>query len=123
MVFGFIVMKAIADSLFNQGNISTYAFLFPIFMLILRVTLNFFYWAIDKSTIIFLQLPLFLTGLEYGAILSFDVSTIEFWYLLVAFSLQIINDRTQFLLHVLIAIKDSCNEKPKESEIKNEKPP
>ena len=76
MVFGFIVMKAIADSLFSQGNISTYAFLFPLFMLILRVTVSFCYWAIDKTAIIFLQLPLFLTGLEYGAILSFDVSTI-----------------------------------------------
>lgn len=63
MVFAFAVMKAIANSLFNQGNITAYVFVFPIFMLILRTTLSCCYWAIEKTAVIFLQLPLFLTGL------------------------------------------------------------
>ena len=111
LVFAFIAMRAIANSLFNQGKISTYAFIFPLLMLILRTVLNYCYWSIAKTAVIFLQLPLFLTGLEYGAILSFDLSTIEFWYLLVAFSLQIINDRTQFFLNILISIKEYCFDK------------
>jgi hypothetical protein len=76
MVFGFVILRAISKSLFNQGSISTYAFIFPLLMLILRIVLNYSYWAIEKTAIVFLQLPLFLTGLEYGAILSYDVSTI-----------------------------------------------
>jgi hypothetical protein len=76
MVYGFIILRAIATSLFNQGKISTFAFIFPILMLIIRVTMSYSYWVIEKTAVIFLQLPLFLTGLEYGAILSYDLSTI-----------------------------------------------
>jgi len=76
MIYGFIILKAIASSLFNQGKISTFAFIFPILILILRITLSYSYWVIEKTAVIFLQLPLFLTGLEYGVILSFDLSTI-----------------------------------------------
>jgi hypothetical protein len=78
-------------------------------MLLLRTVLSYSYWMIDHTAIIFLQLPLFLTGLYYGAILSFDLQTIEFWYLLVTFSLQIINDRTQFLLNILVSILNNCS--------------
>lgn len=76
MVYGFIILRAISTSLFNQGKISTFAFIFPILMLIIRVTMSYSYWVIEKTAVIFLQLPLFLTGLEYGAILSYDLSTI-----------------------------------------------
>ena len=46
MVYGFIVLRAIATSLFNQGKISTFAFIFPILMLGIRVTLSYSYWVI-----------------------------------------------------------------------------
>lgn len=75
-------------------------------MLAARTTLAYFYWLIDHTELIYLQLPLLLTGLDYGAVLSFGLDTIEFWYLLVAFSLQIVNDRTQFLLGLLTSV--SC---------------
>ena len=104
IIFGIIVLPAIATSLLNQGKLSIYPYIFPVLMIFLRTTVSYVFWIIDYTTIIFLQLPLFLTGLEYGTILSFDLSTIEFWYLLVAFSLQIINDRTQFLLQLLISL-------------------
>lgn len=71
-----MALKAIAVALVNQGRVSTYAFLFPLFMFILRIVLNYCYWVIGKTAVIFLQLPLFLTGLEYGAILSYDLNTI-----------------------------------------------
>ena len=42
-------------------------------MLLLRTVLSCAYQFIDHTAIIFLQLPLFLTGLEYGAILFFNL--------------------------------------------------
>lgn len=63
MIYGFIILRAIATSLFNQGKISTFAFIFPILMLLIRVILSYSYWIIEKTAVIFLQLPLFLTGL------------------------------------------------------------
>lgn len=71
LVFGFIVMPAIAKSLNSQGKFSIYPYIFPVLMLLLRTVVSCCYWFIDHTAIIFLQLPLFLTGLEYGAILSY----------------------------------------------------
>lgn len=76
IVYGFIILKAIATSLFNQGKMSTYTYLFPVMMLIIRIIVNYSFWVIDRTATVFLQLPLFLTGLEYGAILSFDMAQI-----------------------------------------------
>ena len=45
-----------------------------------------------------LQVSLFFYGLSYGIILTLDISSIEFWYLLVLLTLEIINARYQFLL-------------------------
>lgn len=78
-------------------------------MFMIRMGLSCCYWAIGHTASIFLQLPLFITGLEYGTILTRDTSTIEFWYLMVFFSLQIINDRTQFFLRILVKIANFCS--------------
>lgn len=107
IVYGMIILPAIYHSLPSQNKIA-YVYVFPLMMLILRSILSYSYWFIDKTAVIFLQLPLFLTGLEYGTILSQDISTIEFWYLLVLFTLQIINERTQFFLRILISITINC---------------
>jgi hypothetical protein len=56
-------MPAIFDSLNNQGKSIIYAYIFPIIMLILRTTVSCAYLFIDHTATIFLQLPLFLTGL------------------------------------------------------------
>jgi hypothetical protein len=95
------VLPAIYRSL--QTKIA-YFYIFPILMFIIRNILSYCYWTIDHTASIFLQLPLFITGLEYGTILTRDISTIEFWYMMVFFSLQIINDRTQFFLRIMINI-------------------
>jgi hypothetical protein len=95
------VLPAIYNSL--QAKVA-YFYIFPILMFLLRNALGYCYWVIDRTAVIFLQLPLFITGLEYGTILTRDMSTIEFWYLMVFFSLQIINDRTQFFLRILVNI-------------------
>ena len=117
MVFGFILLPVISNSLYGQGKKDTYIWIFPILMLVLRSVLSYCYWVIDHTALIFLQLPLFLTGLYYGAILSFDIQTIEFWYLLVTFSLQIVNDRTHFLLNVLVSILSNCSKKSTDEEM------
>ncbi len=117
MVFGFILLPVISNSLYDQGKKDTYIWIFPILMLILRSVLSYCYWVIDHTALIFLQLPLFLTGLYYGAILSFDIQTIQFWYLLVTFSLQIVNDRTHFLLNVLVSILSNCSKKTTDEEM------
>lgn len=41
--------------------------------------------------------------------MTLTVSSIEFWYLMVFFTLQIVNDRTQFMLKILVKVWKSCD--------------
>lgn len=77
-------------------------------MFILRTLVQFGYWLVGYTETLFLQITLFLIGLEYGTVLAVPVGEIEFWYLIVFFTLQIINDRTHFILKVLIKIATFC---------------
>ena len=47
------------------------------------------------------QLELFLSGLSYGMILTLDTGNVEFWYLLVLLTLDIVNTRYQFVLRLI----------------------
>ena len=82
-------------------------------MFILRNLVQLTYWIVGYSAGLFLQIPLFLMGLEYGIVLSVSMSEIEFWYLLVFFTLQIMNDRTQFFLRVMANLVKFCFPKMK----------
>lgn len=84
-------------------------------MFLLRNIVAYSYWAINHTAVIFLQLPLLLTGIEYGTILTRDLQSIEFWYLMVFFSLQIINDRTQFFLRISTNIIEYCSKVRKDN--------
>lgn len=106
VIFGLIALPAIYRSL--QTKLA-YFYVFPVLMFLLRSVLGYCYWVIGHTAVIFLQLPLFVTGLEYGTILTRDLATIEFWYLMVCFSLQIINERTQFFLRIMVNIADYCS--------------
>lgn len=112
IIYGLIVLPAIYRSL--QTKLA-YFYIFPVLMFLLRSVLSYCYWVIDHTAVIFLQLPLFVTGLEYGTILTRDISTIEFWYLMVFFSLQIINDRTQFFLRIMVNIGEYCSRTGKQA--------
>ena len=105
IIYGVIVLPAIYRSL--QTKVA-YFYVFPVLMFLLRSVLSYCYWVIGHTAVIFLQLPLFLAGLEYGTILTRDISTIEFWFMMVFFSLQIINDRTQFSLRIMVNIAEYC---------------
>ena len=50
-----------------------------------------FYVLIGFSEYIYLQIPFFMMGLDYGVILTLNTTSIEYWYLMVFFTLQIIN--------------------------------
>lgn len=76
ILFSFLLLPAVSDGLRNQGKLTTYAYIFPLLMLVARTTLAYFYWMIDHTALIYLQLPLLLTGLDYGAVLSFGLDTI-----------------------------------------------
>jgi hypothetical protein len=73
IIYGLVILPAIYRSI--QTKIA-YFYIFPILMFLIRNTLSYCYWKIDHTAIIFLQLPLFITGLEYGTILTRDISTI-----------------------------------------------
>ncbi len=53
-------------------------------------------------------MPLFIVGLEYGTILAISVGEVEFWYLIVCFTLQVINDRTHFILKAMVRMMQFC---------------
>lgn len=110
-MFGFLLLPAIYSGLKSVDNV--YYYVFPLFMFLLRNSVQLMYWIIGYSTGWFLQIPLFLIGLEYGTILSVSLGEIEFWYLIVAFSLQIMNDRTHFFLNVMTNLVKFCYPKMK----------
>lgn len=58
-----VVMGLLAFPAIYQSRPGAYIYIFPVLMLILRIVVNYCYWIIGDSAIIFLQLPLFLTGL------------------------------------------------------------
>jgi hypothetical protein len=51
-------------------------YLFPLLIFLIRLPLSYSYWMIGHSAVIFLQLPLLVTGLEYGVILTREISSI-----------------------------------------------
>ena len=88
--YGFALIPAIYASFATDNKFGFY-YVFPILMFIVRTLLSVFYVLIGYSEYIFLQIPFFLMGLEYGVILTLNTGTIEYWYLMVFFTLQIIN--------------------------------
>ena len=103
MAWGFAFIPGLYTA-FSDDTKTTFYYIFPVFMVILRLIISGFYMAIKYSELVFLQLPFFILGLEYGVILTLQTGQIEYWYLMVCFTLEIINDRTQFLLRMLISI-------------------
>ena len=85
-----------------------YFYLFPVIVFVLRNFVQLVYWILGYSEALFLQIPLFLIGLEYGTVMTRKVGEIEFWYLIVMFTLQIMNDRTHFFLKVMVNLVKFC---------------
>jgi hypothetical protein len=77
-------------------------------MFLLRNLVQVGYWVVGFTSTLYLQVPLFLIGLEYGTILTIAVGEIEFWYLIVFFTLQVMNDRTHFILKALVNMIQFC---------------
>lgn len=102
MVWGFIVIPSLYAQFVRLQKPSEFYYVFPLFMYMIRVFLYMVYRQIQYTEYIFLQLPFFLTGLEFGIMLTLDVHQIQFWYLMVFFTLLIINDRTQFTINILV---------------------
>lgn len=73
IVYGLIILPAIYKSL--EIKIAFF-YIFPLLIFFIRLMLNYSYWMIGHSAVIFLQLPLFITGLEYGVILTRDITSI-----------------------------------------------
>lgn len=107
VLFGFMLLPAVFKAI--KPNLQIYYYLFPLLMFLLRSLVQFNYWLVGYSEGLFLQIPLFLTGLEYGTILTLEPGQIEFWYLILFFTLQVINERTHFSLGLLLRIIKSCH--------------
>jgi len=105
-MFGVFVFPNLYQLLKSTKEI--YFYIFPLFMFLLRNIVQFGYWLIGYSESLYLQITLFLIGLEYGTVLTIPVGEIEFWYLIVFFTLQIINDRTHFILKVFVNMVTFC---------------
>lgn len=106
VLFGLLVFPNLYQLLKPTQQI--YFYIFPLFMFLLRNIVQIGYWLIGYSESLFLQITLFLIGLEYGTVLTVPVGEIEFWYLIVFFTLQIINDRTHFTLKVFVNMITFC---------------
>ena len=60
IIYGFIILPAIYSSLESKV---AYFYIFPILVFILRTVVNYCFWIIGSTNSLFLQLPLFITGL------------------------------------------------------------
>ena len=109
LIWGFIVIPTLYSQLkIGSDNLAFY-YVFPIFIFIIRNFLYVCYRWIGFSEYIYLQLPFFLLGLEFGVMMTLSVSSVEFWYLMVFFTLQISNDRSELTLELLVSIWRSLN--------------
>ena len=113
-MFGVFVFPNLYQLLKSTKEI--YFYIFPLFMFLLRNIVQFGYWLIGYSENLYLQITLFLIGLEYGTVLTIPVGEIEFWYLIVFFSLQIINDPSW----VAIAGKDGVMDRFNHAMVRNQ---
>lgn len=123
LVWGFVVVPALFLQFSNIGNRQGFYYVFPLFIFIIRTFLWVAYRWIKYSEYVFLQLPFFILGLEYGVMLTLSVSSIEFWYLMVFFTLLITNDRTQFTLELVVSMWRSCDRKKPGQRKKDEQLP
>ena len=73
LIYGLIVLPAIYNSLADDRKMAFY-YVFPLLIFILRTINGICYWFINKTAVLFIQLPLFITGLQYGIILTLDAS-------------------------------------------------
>ena len=62
LVYGFALLPGLYNS-FPDENKTTFYYIFPIFMFLLRTMVGLLYWMIQHTSIIFLQIPLFIMGL------------------------------------------------------------
>jgi hypothetical protein len=62
ILYGFVFLPALYQA-FNAQSKIAYYYLFPLFMFIFRTIGKLIYWVIGHSTITYLQLPFFMTGL------------------------------------------------------------
>ena len=75
MAWGFGLLPGLYSE-FNTDAKEAFYYLFPLFMFLVRIMVYIFFYVIKYSELIFLQLPFFLTGLEYGVILTLKMSQI-----------------------------------------------
>lgn len=108
VLVGLFLLPAMYQLLAASNQPDIYFYLFPLIMFLLRNLVQLLYWILGFTETLFLQIPLFITGLEYGTVLITSVGDIEFWYLIVFFTLQIINDRTHFFLKVMVNLVKFC---------------
>lgn len=81
--------------------------MFPWLCLLVKTICSLLNHTIGKCSLFMLQISFFLYGLWMGMILTLDLSQIEFWYLIILFTLDIINTRFQ-ILPTLIKQMDRC---------------
>ena len=75
MAWGFGLFPGLY-AVFDTNAKEAFYYLFPLFMLLVRIIVYIFFFMIKYSELIFLQLPFFMTGLEYGVILTLKMSQI-----------------------------------------------
>lgn len=83
--------------LFTASN-SLFFYLFPFILTLGSLLVRLLYSVIRVEEWMFLHLPLLELGLWYAVIMHKSIHDMEFWYMLVLFTLYIINDRTQLIV-------------------------
>lgn len=97
--FGFLILPGIGVEL--AGPKMALYYMFPWLCLLIRTVCSLLNHTLDKGSLFLLQISFYLYGLWMGMILTLDLSQIEFWYLIILFTLDIINTRFQILVTLI----------------------
>ncbi len=73
--FGFMILPGISVRMQEADKFILY-YIFPWMLLLIKLISGFLNHIIFDSNLFLLQIPLFLTGLSYGMLLTLDITSI-----------------------------------------------
>ena len=108
--FGFFALPKIYDEFPTSSSYQFY-FVFPFLIYIVKLVLALSHHSIKHYSEPLLQIPLFLRGLQFGVLLSTKTTTVEFWFMIIMITLQIVDERVQFVFKLLKLLIGAKNQK------------
>jgi len=101
-IFGYVILRLIGGNFEKDSHFNVVIYyVYPFLLVIIKVSSGLLNHINPYCSLFLLQISFFLVGISYGLILTLESNTIEFWYLLVMLTLDIVNTRYQFCIRFI----------------------